>query len=170
MLNLERMNSQIEFYQNLRKTFIHCSCCNKVYRSTDSHIFKDKLPNKDWKQKLNEDIQKLDKQEQLLKTKIEKLKNEAKVRGRQEADIHVEQFDKVFKPLGLNPNDCKNICSPVDFIVFNGMHSGNVKNLVFLDNKRNKGQVQDSIREIIENERYTFKTLRVEDDGKVSEE
>jgi predicted Holliday junction resolvase-like endonuclease len=72
--------------------------------------------------------------------------------------------------LGLNPNDCKNICSPVDFIVFNGMHSGNVKNLVFLDNKKNKGQVQDSIREIIEDERYTFKTLRVEDDGNVSEE
>ena len=164
------MQQQIEFYQQLRKLFVHCPCCSKVYRITDSHLFKDKLPNKDWQEKLNQEIKRLEKQEDQLKSKIDKLKNEAKVKGRLEADLYVEQYDKVFKPLGLNPNDCKNICSPVDFIVFNGMHSNQVKNLVFLDNKRNKGQVQDSIREIIENERYTFKTLRIDDHSQVIEE
>ena len=164
------MQQQIEFYQQLRKLFVHCPCCSKVYRITDSHLFKDKLPNKDWQEKLNQEIKRLEKQEDQLKSKIDKLKNEAKVKGRLEADQYVERYDQVFKPLGLNPNDCKNICSPVDFIVFNGMHSNQVKNLVFLDNKRNKGQVQDSIREIIENERYTFKTLRIQEGGEVNEE
>lgn len=87
-----------------------------------------------------------------------------------EADQFIEPFDTVFKPLGLNPNDCKNICSPIDFIVFNGMHEYNIKNLVFLDHKKNKGPVQESIREIIEDERYTFKTLRTDENGKVIEE
>ena len=120
--------------------------------------------------KLNDEKNKLEQQEERLKTKIEKLKQEAKEKGRLEADQFVEPFDTVFRPLGLNPNDCKNICSPIDFIVFNGMHENNVKNLVFLDHKKNKGQVQESIREIIENERYTFKTLRIDENGKVIEE
>ena len=164
------MQEQIEFYQQLRKLFIHCPCCSKVYRITDSHIFKDKLPNKDWKEKLNQEIEKLEQQEAKLTQKISKLKNEAKIKGRNEADQHVKNFDTVFAPIGLNPNDCKNICSPVDFIVFNGMHSQNVKNLIFLDHRRNAGKVQDSIRNIIENDLYTFKTLRIGDDGMINEE
>lgn len=160
----------IEQFQHLRKLFVFCPCCSTVYRVTDSHIYKDKLPNKDWMAKLNDEKNKLEQQEERLKTKIEKLKQEAKEKGRLEADQFVEPFDTVFRPLGLNPNDCKNICSPIDFIVFNGMHENNVKNLVFLDHKKNKGQVQESIREIIENERYTFKTLRIDENGKVIEE
>jgi len=164
------MQNNIEQFQQLRKVFVLCPCCSQVYRLTDSHIFTDKLPNKDWQQKLQSEAKKLDDQEQKLKVKIEKLKLEAKERGRLDADNQIAKFDKVFLPLGLNPNDCKNICSPLDFIVFNGMHTFNVKNIIFLDKKGKEGDIQSSIREIIEHERYTFKTLRVDDDGNVEEE
>lgn len=158
------IQEKIDFYQRLRKVFAHCPCCNKNYRLTDSHLFQDKTPSADWLVKLQRERQKLTLQEEKLKGKIEKIKNEAKVKGRTEANDYVrDNYDRVFNPIGLDPNDCKILCSPVDFIVFNGMHDNAVKNLIFLDHSKNNGPLQDSIRNVIENERYEFKTLRIRD-------
>ena len=163
------IQNNIDFFQQLRKTFVSCPCCGQVYRLSDSHIFNGSKPNKDWKVRLEEEYQKISKREDALKSKISKLKTEAKDLGRSLAVSQVENYDNVFKPLGLAPIDCKNICHPVDFIVFNGMHSGQIKNLVFLDRK-NDSKVQSSIKACIENERYVWKTIRINNNGELTEE
>lgn len=172
MSNLEltdMIQNNIDFFQQLRKTFVSCPCCGHVYRLSDSHIFNGSKPNKDWKIRLEEEYQKISKREEALKSKISKLKAEAKDLGRSLAVTQVGTYDTVFKPLGLEPIDCKNICHPVDFIVFNGMHSGKIKNLVFLDRKTNT-PIQNSIRDCIENEQYTWKTIRINTTGELKEE
>lgn len=166
MSNLEL----IEFHNSLYGTFIVCPCCNEIYRATDSHLFLDKKPKRDWLESTRSEYEKLDRQEQDIKVKLDKLKESARQLGREQADEHVALLDNTFGPLGLNPNDSKNICNPVDFLVFNGMHSGNVKNLVFLDKNREMNPLQDSIRFVIENELYDFKTLRIEESGNIIEE
>lgn len=146
-----------------------CPCCGKVYRLSDSHIFSGKLPNKDWKSKLEEERVKISKREAKIKANISKLKSDAKEKGRSIATEQVSNIDRVFAPLGLKAMDCKNICYPVDYIVFNGLHDGNVKNLVLLDRGKDT-TIQQSIRRAIEEEKYSWRTIRVDVDGKLSEE
>jgi predicted Holliday junction resolvase-like endonuclease len=163
------IEEQVEFFQQLRKTFVSCPCCGQVYRLSDSNIFSDSAPKKDWKVKLEEEREKISKREEKLKATIAKLKNEAKERGRNTAVEQVQRIDKVFAPLQLRAIDCKNICDPVDFIVFNGMHEGKIKNLVLLDRYKS-GRLQQSIREAVEQEKYIWKTIRVTTDGNLVEE
>lgn len=165
-MNIE---SQIQFFQKLRKTFITCPCCGTVYRLSDSNLFNDASPKKDWKIRLDEERERISKREEKLKSNIAKLKNDAKDRGRQTAISQTDALDSVFAPIGLKAIDCKNICDPVDFIVFNGMHAGNLKNLIMLDRRRDD-KIQQSIRNTIENELYSWETIRVNSDGTLQKE
>ncbi len=160
-MNIEE---QVKFFQQLRKTFVTCPCCGQVYRLSDSNIFSGTVPKKDWLSRLEEERIRIAKREEKLKSTIAKLKNEAKERGRNTAVEQVQNIDKVFAPLQLRAIDCKNICDPVDFIVFNGMHAGKVKNLVLLDRYKS-GRLQQSIREAVEQEKYSWKTIRIGTDG-----
>lgn len=166
------MQEQIQFFNNLRQTFCHCGKCGETYRLSDSVLFEDKRPNLDWFDKIDREIAKVELQEKLMRDKIAKAKLEATIEGRVQADAHIEQFDTLFKPLGLSPNDAKVHFHPVDYIVFNGMNSivPKIKNIVLLDRKENRGELQDSIRECIHDERYGFLTIKIKNDGTVIEE
>lgn len=166
------MQEQINFFNNLRQTFCHCGKCGETYRLSDSVLFEDKRPNLDWFDKIDREIAKVEAQEKLIRDKIAKAKLEATTEGRIQADAHIEQFDTLFKPLGLSPNDAKVHFHPVDYIVFNGMNSiqPKIKNIVLLDRKENKGELQDSIRDCIHDERYGFLTIKIKNDGTVIEE
>jgi predicted Holliday junction resolvase-like endonuclease len=84
----------------------------------------------------------------------------------------VKKIDKIFQPLKLNPDDSKVIFHPVDYIVFNGMKAGQMKNLILLDKaKGNKGKrLQESIQKVVEKRNYEWITLRVEDNGNIKQE
>lgn len=167
------MQDQIQFFNNLRQTFCHCSKCNETYRLSDSVLFQDKKPNQTWLDKLEREIKSLESREQALKVKVAKAKQDAIIQGRIDADAFIEQFDTLFKPLGLNPNDAKVHFHPVDYIVFNGMNDNfnpKVKNIVLLDRKENDSIVQESIRECVHDEKYGFISVRIKADGEVVEE
>lgn len=166
------MQEQIQFFNNLRQSFSHCSNCDKIYRLSNSVLFEDKRPNLDWFDKLEREIEKLELQEKTIKSKLAKAKTDATLQGRIEADEHIAQFDTLFAPLGLSPNDAKVHFQPVDYIVFNGMNSleGKIKNIVLLDRKENKGSLQDSIQKCVHDERYDFLTIKIKNDGEVIEE
>lgn len=167
------MQEQIEFFNNLRQTFCSCQKCQKTYRLSDSILYRDKRPNQTWLDKLDREIASLEEKELAIKAKIAKAKHEAILQGRLDADSYIEQFDTLFKPLGLNPNDAKVHFHPVDYIVFNGMNDNfnpKVKNIVLLDRKENDSIVQESIRECVHDEKYGFISVRIKTDGEVVEE
>lgn len=167
------MKEYIQFNNALKGCFTLCPCCNKIYRLSDSHLILDgKKPNRDWMDKIDEEIEKLNKQEAIIKDKLKVKRDQAIIDGRLAADKAVSQFDPIFKPLNLNPNDSKVVMHPIDFIVFNGMNdnveSPVIKNIVLLDKKtNNRPEIQESVREVIENERYEFQTIKVDDNGNV---
>jgi predicted Holliday junction resolvase-like endonuclease len=101
----------------------------------------------------------------------------AREKGRKEANKKMKKVDKIFTPQKLNPDDAKVIFHPVDFVVFNGMKNGSngdaLKNIILLDGERKTTehkQVQKSIIKTVESENYEWITLRVDEDGKISEE
>jgi len=169
------MNNYIDFHNGLKMVFAHCPCCNKIYRLSDSRIYAGNKPQKDWLTKLDEELEKLEKQEAILLEKLKLTKTDAIQQGRVQADSLVSNIDPIFKPIGLNPNDSKTILHPIDYIVFNGMNDNTktpvIKNIVLLDKATNdRVTIQESIRDLVENDRYDFMTVRIDDDGNIFHE
>ncbi len=85
----------------------------------------------------------------------------------------IKRVDPVFTPRKLNPDDAKVLFHPIDYLVFNGMKAGAVRNLILLDRKgetKERISLQNSVEKVIERGNYEWRTLRVEDDGTVKEQ
>jgi predicted Holliday junction resolvase-like endonuclease len=85
--------------------------------------------------------------------------------------------DKVFVPQKLNPDDAKVIFHPVDFVVFNGMKAGSngdaLKSIILLDSEKkttDQKRIQKSIIQSVEKENYEWLTIRVDNDGSITQE
>ncbi len=170
-------NEIIEFYSSLRQIFTVCPCCDQIHRLSDCKIYRKERPAVDWKEKIDSEIERLEKMEIRLKEKIEAARINARIEGRKSADTLVKKIDPVFSPLKLNPNDAKVLFHPIDFLVFKGMNDNlkntGIKEIILLDNSNRKGQqriIQNSIEKVIQNENYEWLTMRVGNDGKVFEE
>lgn len=170
-------NQVIDFYSSLRQIFGVCDCCGEIFRVSDCKLYQKKKPAIDWKEKIDSEISRLDRLEEKLQEKIELAREAAREAGRKGADKLVKKIDPIFSPLKLNPNDAKVIFHPVDFIVFNGMNSNSgdttIKNLVLLDKNNRKGEyqkIQSSIDKAVNKSNYEWLTLRVEENGTITEE
>ncbi|MCX6293954.1 MAG: hypothetical protein NT127_06640 [Sphingobacteriales bacterium] len=165
------------FFQYQREIFGICPCCDEFIRLSDCKIYKDERKSSDWLDKLGNEERKLDTLEAQITEDLKFYNEEAREKGRKEANKKMKKVDKIFTPQKLNPDDAKVIFHPVDFVVFNGMKNGSngeaLKNIILLDGERKSTehkQVQNSIIQTIENESYEWITLRVDEDGNISEE
>jgi predicted Holliday junction resolvase-like endonuclease len=165
------------FFQYQREIFGICPCCDEFIRLSDCKIYKDERKSSDWLDKLGNEERKLDTLEAQITEDLKFYNEEAREKGRKEANKKIKKVDKIFTPQKLNPDDAKVIFHPVDFVVFNGMKNGSngeaLKSIILLDGERKSTehkQVQNSIIKTIENESYEWITLRVDVDGNISEE
>lgn len=165
------------FFQYQREIFGICPCCDEFIRLSDCKIYKDERKSSDWLDKLGNEERKLDTLEAQITEDLKFYNEEAREKGRKEANKKIKKVDKIFTPQKLNPDDAKVIFHPVDFVVFNGMKNGSngeaLKNIVLLDSEKNSTehkQIQNSIIKTIEKQSYEWITLRVDVDGNISEE
>lgn len=167
----------IEFYTTLRQIFGVCPSCEEIFRVSDCKLYQKKKPAVDWKEKVDNDISRLEILQEKLEEKIELAKEAAREVGRKQADKLIRKIDPIFRPLNLNPNDAKVIFHPVDFIVFNGMNNNHgdasIKNLMLLDKNDKTGEylnIQNSVEKAVSKANYEWLTLRVEENGTITEE
>lgn len=162
----------LKFFQLQRQIFGVCPHSGNVFRLSDCQIYIKKKPSPDWLQQIEASQRRIDKLEEKLDDREADIREKARIAGRNEAIKMVKKIDKLFQPLKLNPDDSKVIFHPVDFIVFNGMKTGHLKNIIFLDKAQSKSdmRLQESIKSVIEKENYEWITLRVEENGAIKEE
>lgn len=165
-------NNLLKFFQLQRQIFGVCPNSGNVFRLSDCHIYVKKKPEPDWLQQIVASQNRIIKAEEKLDEKEAGIRERARIAGRNEANKMVKKIDKIFQPLKLNPDDSKVIFHPVDFIVFNGMKTGQVKNLILLDKAYSNSdrRLQQSIKQVIEKKNYEWITLRVEENGNIKEE
>jgi predicted Holliday junction resolvase-like endonuclease len=166
-------NQLLKFFQLQRQIFGICPDTGNIFRLSDCHIFVKKKPDPDWLQKIEIEQLRLAGICEKLDERKFFVAEQAKIIGRREADNAVKKFDKVFKPKKLNADDSKVIFHPIDYIVFNGMKSGLMKNIILMDRVKttsSEKQIQKSIAKVIERQNYEWITLRVEDNGNIIEE
>lgn len=156
-----------------RRIFGICPHCNDFFRLSDCKIYSKKKPLLDWKDKIERESNKIDSLEEKINEMKKELQEKARKKGRRMANRVIKKIDPIFFPRKLNPDDAKVIFHPIDYIVFNGMKSKELKNIVLLDRETRISahkKIQRSIEKVINHERYEWLTIRVEDDGKVCTE
>ena len=75
----------------------------------------------------------------------------------------VEQLAPYLKNFPYNPQDARFIGNPVDFIVFDGLSEGKEVNIVFVEVKSGKANLNENerrIREAVEKKRVTYEIFR----------
>ncbi len=163
-------NPIVDFFQQLRRLFGYCPCCDTVFRLSDCKIYHQTKPEADWKDALDQQLEKLDRMEEKIMEKIEAAREVARESGRKDAKKLIKKIDPIFSPLRLDANDAKVLFHPVDFLVFNGMHNDYIKNLIFLDQfttTPSQLQLQNSVIDCIENRKYEWLTMHVGEDGEI---
>jgi predicted Holliday junction resolvase-like endonuclease len=165
-------NQLIQFFQLQRQIFGVCPHSGNVFRLSDCQIYIKKKPEPDWLQQIEAKQERINRASENLDEKEDEIREKAREAGRKEADRLVRKIDKIFQPLKLNPDDSKVIFHPVDFIVFNGMKSGQMKNLILMDKAKgsNDKRLQKSIQKVVEKGNYEWINLRVEDNGNIAQE
>lgn len=162
----------LNFFQLQRQIFGVCPNSGTVFRLSDCQLYVKKRPMPDWMQKIEAAQEKIYQAEERLDEKEYSIRDKARAQGRKEANKVIKKVDKIFHPLKLNPDDSKVIFHPVDYVVFNGMKNGALKNLILMDkvNGTSDKRLQHSIRKTVEYGNYEWVTLRVEDNGNIKEE
>jgi predicted Holliday junction resolvase-like endonuclease len=169
------MKSDIfQFFAIQRNIFGLCPRSGELFRLSDCKIYLKTRPKKDWMDDIESEIVRLDRAEERLGEKEESLRERARARGRKMAQLKIRKIDRVFTPRHLNPDDAKVIFHPVDYVVFKGMKGeGPMKEIVFLDRETQSGdrkRIQRSIEKALEREKYEWLTIRILEDGTISEE
>jgi len=75
-----------------------------------------------------------------------------------------EQLVPLMKDLKYNGSDMRFLGNPIDYIVFDGMSEGNIKNVIILEVKTGNSRlnkIQKQIKEAIESGNISFETLRI---------
>ena len=98
------------------------------------------------------------------------LRESGREKGRKLAQLAVKKVDPIFTPRKLNPDDAKVIFQPIDYVVFNGLKNGSIKNIILLDREAKEQphrRIQESIERVIDGKNYEWQTLRVNNSGEV---
>jgi predicted Holliday junction resolvase-like endonuclease len=162
----------IRFYRVQRNIFGICPHSGHIFRLSDCKVFLRTKPKRDWKDELNHESDRLDRGEERLDEREEQLREVARKKGRKQAFQTIKRIDTVFAPRKLNPDDAKVLFHPVDYIVFDGMKTAAMKNLLLLDRSGTTGDrraLQRSIEKTVSRGNYEWVTISIDDDGRVHE-
>jgi predicted Holliday junction resolvase-like endonuclease len=99
------------------------------------------------------------------------LREKAAAAGLRAAKKLLKRIDPVFSGQGYDPHDVKVIFAPVTYVVFNGMSKSQLRDIVLLANPPTDSvteRLQSSIEKAIIRGSVEFKTIRVDDKGRVA--
>jgi len=161
------------FFRVQRRIFGVCPACSELFRLSDAKVYLKTKPGRDWMEDLTAQQEKLDRARQRLEEREETVREAARAAGRRAAARVVRRIDRVFTPRSLNPDDAKVLFHPIDYVVFNGLKKGAVRNLLLLDRQTRHSDhrsLQISIEKTVERGNLDWVTLRVGEGGVVEEE
>lgn len=167
-------NDILEFFSIQRNIFGLCPRSGKLFRLSDCKVYLKRRPRRDWMDEIDAESGRLERLEQRLLEKEDAIRDKARDKGRKLAKVAIRKIDPIFSPRKLNPDDAKVLFHPVDYLVFCGMKSGaSVRRLMFLDRISTSSEhrrIQKSIERTIEQEKYDWITMRIDEDGKIRQD
>lgn len=165
------MTEIFEVFQEFRKILCVCPCCGELSRVSDLRLKIKGVAGRTWLDdfELKNSVQ-ADK-EQKFEEIEEKIRAKSVEQGRKAAEkVFNQAISPAFKALKLSPFDVKPILNPVDFVVFDGMDKGNVKDIVLLSKQsmhKMLNQIREQVRTAILNNKYDWQVARIDEVGNI---
>jgi predicted Holliday junction resolvase-like endonuclease len=148
-----------------------CPCCGELFYLSETRPYLSGKESHSVVDRLRNAERRLERQEEKLNEIEDFLREKAAMAGLRTAKKLLKKIDPVFSGAGYDPHDVKVIFDPVTYVVFNGMSRGTVRDIVLLAKPPNNAiaeRVQSSIGKAIRSGNVEFKTLHVDNDGKVA--
>lgn len=100
-----------------------------------------------------------------LKKEEKKIREDSRARSRVTTiGRAIERIAPMFSGFGHHPTDVRPLFDPVDFVVFDGLFRGEVRDVVFVEFKTGNGQLSDvqrNIKDVVARKRVHFEVLRM---------
>jgi len=164
----------LDTFNKLKKILCLCPECQYIMRLSDLHLRSTGAAPKTWLDDYEFDKNKVEQKEDKFDQEKQKIKEDATARGRlQVQKIVKKSLDENFAKLNFNPYDVKPLNHPIDFVVFNGNHNKDLKDVTLLTYKNtnpNLEKLHQGIAKAIEQKEYDWKVVRISNDGKVEYE
>ena len=168
------MNTFLETFHQFKVVICVCPKCRSLSRLSDLRLSsKEKVP-KTWLDDYDAAKQKIEDRKADFDEKEGLIRKEAIERGRaQVPKIVKKSMINQFTKLNYDPYDIKPILYPVEFVIFNGMNKGDLKNISLLSRKSKSPiiqNLQENVAEVIDKKKYDWKLLRVSIEGDIAYE
>jgi predicted Holliday junction resolvase-like endonuclease len=148
-----------------------CPCCGALFYVSEARPYYDgQKPQSalDW---LRAEERRLERAEERLDEIESDLRETAASAGLKATKRLLRKIDPVFSGAGYDPQDVKVIFNPVTYVVFDGMSQRKLKTIQLLATPPQNGateRMQSSIERAISRGNVEFRTLRVDNRGRVS--
>src|SRR5438105_5353946 len=148
-----------------------CSACGELSYVSEAHPYYEGQKPHSSLDKLRCEESRLEEAEERLDDLEGKLRERAASAGLRATKRLLRKIDPVFSGSGYDPQDVKVMFYPVTYVVFDGMAQGEVTEIQLLaapaQNQLSE-QVQSSIDQTVNQGNFEFRTLRVDDRGRVA--
>jgi predicted Holliday junction resolvase-like endonuclease len=148
-----------------------CPHCDRFFRLTDISLSYRTKPRRTFLDTLEKDEGRLEKAQERFQELRGEIREQARERGRRQLPKLLKKADSIFSRRGYFPQDAKALFDPIDFIVFDGMNQKDrVRRIVLFDGPadgRVRETVQRSTRRAVKAGNYEWRTVKVDEDGKI---
>lgn len=166
-------NDILTLFQSFRTILCMCPHCNEIQRLGDLNLRYEGEIQKTWLDIYESKARSLDKKVAVFEEKEHELREKATEKGRQQVPIILKKsMSSEFMRTPYNPYDIKALYHPIDFIVFDGLHSSDIVSKIMLISRKTSnaglGEIRDSIKKTVRRGGYNWQVARVDIDGKVT--
>ena len=160
-----------EIFGALGQLMTVCPCCGELFYLSEAHPYYEGHKPHSSLDKLRAEERRLEEAEQRLDDLEGVLRERAARAGLRATKRLLQKIDPIFSGSGYDPQDVKVMFHPVTYVVFDGMAKGEVKEVQLLampPQNQLSEQVQSSIEQAVIQGNFEFRTLRVDDRGRVA--
>ena len=148
-----------------------CPCCGELFYVSEARPFYDGQKAITVLDRLRAGERRLDEAEEKLDEIESDLRKTAARVGLKATKRLLRKIDPVFSGAGYDPQDVKVLFNPITYVVFDGMSQRNLRNIQLLARPPENSameRIQNSIEQAIRRGKVEFRTLRVDDRGRIS--
>lgn len=149
--------------------------CRTVSRLADIRVSYRAKYVKDWLDRVDDETASWEEKQSGLEEKQKELKKKYIDKARRTVlPQKLRSISPLFRKERVQPEDIKVVSHPLDFIGFDGLITNeNLRRIVLLDSELNKSfraNIQQSIGKAVDDAKYDWSVLRVDEEGKITQE
>lgn len=161
----------LEAFRQFRSILCLCPCCGEMSRLSDLRLRSGGAAPGTWLDEYEARAAEVKRKEEEFQGEREAIREAAVKRGRAKVPaIARNLMDPRIAATGYNPYDIKALLHPVEFVVFDGMDAGEIRDVVLLSKGSGSDAMRDLARSVagaVESGRYDWKVARVSQGGDV---